>query len=428
MDMNQPRVVKFSGGRSSGMMLMQMLEQNALTPERGDVIVFNNTSAEHPATYDFAREMKNLAEKKHNIPFFWVEYQTYEIAGKIAGKHVWKRNHSYRLVNEHPHSSDNPQGYRYKGEVYEEMISLKGFLPNMQDRICTQTLKIFVTNSFLTDWFAQKDGIERLGHFSDAPRMISEDVVHLHKHSRGSTPADILLGKRDFVMNRPFVREECLWENFVHSSFCFNNDTLKQSITDNKGQLFGDKAIAFVSCLGIRKDEEARVEKIRARISHANGRGTLFSQPPKEEIMTPLVDSGVSQQDVIDFWKEQSFNLELPDSGIFSNCVYCPLKGKRKLLQLAMAERSNGTRTELTPASIDWWVAMERKYSRNLNAEERNITSKKDVNFIGFFGATQQHVFQQIKEQASVGGNGAVSSVNAEFLEDENYIPCNCTD
>ena len=44
-----PHVVKFSGGRSSGMMLMLMLEQERLNPKRGDVVVFNNTSAEHPA-------------------------------------------------------------------------------------------------------------------------------------------------------------------------------------------------------------------------------------------------------------------------------------------------------------------------------------------------------------------------------------------
>ena len=69
--MNKPHIVKFSGGRSSGMMLMKLLEGNKLKPERGDVIVFNNTSAEHSATYDFTRSMKKLAEGKYNIPFFF---------------------------------------------------------------------------------------------------------------------------------------------------------------------------------------------------------------------------------------------------------------------------------------------------------------------------------------------------------------------
>ncbi len=159
--MNKPHIVKFSGGRSSGMMLMELLRKKTLKPERGDVIVFNNTSAEHPATYEFSRKMKALAEKKYNIPFFWIEYQTYE----DSSKHGWRRNPSYRLINENPYSDNNKNGYCYKGEVYEEMVSLSGFLPNMLTRSCTLSLKIFITNSFLTDWLAQKSGIERLGHY-----------------------------------------------------------------------------------------------------------------------------------------------------------------------------------------------------------------------------------------------------------------------
>ena len=49
-----PHVVKFSGGRSSGMLLFTLLENGLLRQERGDVVVFNNTSSEHPETYRFA--------------------------------------------------------------------------------------------------------------------------------------------------------------------------------------------------------------------------------------------------------------------------------------------------------------------------------------------------------------------------------------
>lgn len=37
--MNTPYIVKFSGGRSSGMMLMNLLKQNKLNPKRGDVVI-----------------------------------------------------------------------------------------------------------------------------------------------------------------------------------------------------------------------------------------------------------------------------------------------------------------------------------------------------------------------------------------------------
>ena len=43
-----PHVVKFSGGRSSGMLLLTLLANGILKSERGDVVVFNNTSSEHP--------------------------------------------------------------------------------------------------------------------------------------------------------------------------------------------------------------------------------------------------------------------------------------------------------------------------------------------------------------------------------------------
>jgi len=424
--MNKPHIVKFSGGRSSGMMLMELLKQKKLDPERGDVILFNNTSAEHPATYEFTRKMKSLAEEEYNIPFFWIEYQTYE----DAGKNGWQRKGSYKIVNDRPYSVDNTRGYRSAGEVFEEMISLSGFLPNMQNRICTQTLKIFITNAFLSDWFAQKPGIERLGHHGDAARMTDEYVIETHENSNGSTPNDILLNKRAFVRDAAFVREEAAWEDFIGCDLRFDNEEVKRSVIGGKGQLFGDNAISYVSCLGIRKDEKIRAEKIQARIDAAkkNAKGrSLLKQPPGESIWTPLVENDVSQQGVIDFWKEQEFNLELPDDGNFSNCVYCPLKGKAKLTQIAALELAAEKRNGVTPASIDWWIQMEDKYGRDLKKEKRTITSEKDVKFIGFFGATEALVYRQIKAQAMAAPESR-TPINGEFVEDDSYIPCNCTD
>ena len=408
------------------MMLMELLKHNKLDPERGDVIIFNNTSAEHPATYEFTRKMKTLAEGKYNIPFFWVEYQTYEDAGKRG----WQRKSSYKIVNDRPYSADNKHGYRSGGEVFEEMISLSGFLPNMQNRICTKMLKIFITNAFLADWFAQKPGIERLGHHGEAARMTDADVIKIHKNSNGSTPEQILLGKRKFVREADFVRGGADWKDFTDCDLCFDNEEVKRSVIGDKGQLFGDNAISYISCLGIRKDEEIRAEKIKARIAaskkNVNGR-SLFRQPPGESIWAPLVENDVSRQGVIEFWEKQDFNLGLPHDGNFSNCVYCPLKGRAKLTRIAAIELAAGGQDGLTPASIDWWIKMEDKYGRNLKKEKREITSKRKVNFIGFFGATDELVYRQIKEQAKAGPDSR-KNINGEFLEEESYTPCNCTD
>lgn len=419
-----PHIVKFSGGRSSAMMLMNLLKQGTLDPKRGDVIVFNNTSAEHSATYEFTRKIKKIAEEKYNIPFFWVEYQSYE----DAGKNGWQRVPSYKLVNDMPHSVKNKNGYCFKGEVFEEMVSLTGFVPNMQNRTCTLSMKIFTTNAFLNDWFAQKQGIERLGHYRNVTMLTDNSIFTTHKMNGGSTPRQIVLDKKKFVRKRDFIRENSLWKDFTSADLCFDNTEIKKSVIGNKGQLFGDRAITYNSYLGIRKDEQHRVVKIKARINDAKNKNTtsLFSQPPNEIILTPLIDSNADQQSVTDFWDKQTFNLELPNNGLFSNCVYCPLKGKAKLLKIAKEEVANGLPHKGTPASIDWWIKMEKRYARDMKAEGRSTTADRTVNYIGFFGATKERVYKQLKNQSNL--NDVEKSVKAEFLEDEDYIPCNCTD
>jgi len=47
MNNKEPHIVKFSGGRSSAMMLMNLLESNELKPKRGDVVIFNKANSTH---------------------------------------------------------------------------------------------------------------------------------------------------------------------------------------------------------------------------------------------------------------------------------------------------------------------------------------------------------------------------------------------
>lgn len=407
------------------MMLLRLLEQNELDPKRGDVIVFNNTSAEHPETYAFVRRMKDIAERKYNIPFFWIEYQTYEDA--VRGE--YKRCSSYRLVNSRSYSDHNPNGYHCRGEVFEEMVSHDGFVPNIQNRSCTLRLKIIPTNQFLTDWFAQKSGIDHQGHYGDAAKITNKMVIKAHKDNRGEVPDEILLNKKQYVRSRPFVRPAARWQDFTKSKLCMDNVTLKDSVLGGRSQLFGDFAISYRSYLGIRKDEEIRIDKINARIAAANNGQAKFHphQPPKEIVCAPLVEQGVTQKEVTEYWASKEFNLKLPDTGLFSNCVYCPLKGKRKLLQIAKMKRYNGKSIDGTPAAIDWWANLEERYGRDLHAEKRDIANES-TNFIGFFGATDKWVYKQIQQHSDSAHASNMKSVVAEYLEDEDYTPCNCTD
>lgn len=65
------------------------------------------------------------------------------------------------------------------------------------------------------------------------------------------------------------------------------------------------------TAVGIRADEPRRVAKMR----------------DKPGYFTPLADSGITSQDVIKYWSEQTFDLDLPASGFYSNCDLCFLKG-----------------------------------------------------------------------------------------------------
>ncbi len=422
--MDFPHIVKFSGGRSSGMMLMNLLEQNKLNPERGDVVLFNNTSAEHSATYEFVRKMKKLTEEKYNIPFFWIEYQTYEDA---SPSHSWVRMPTYRLVNEKPYSKKNPSGYHHRGEVFEEVISLSGYLPSALSRTCTHAMKIFITNNFLADWFSQKKSIERLGHYGDSARITDDSVIETHKKNGGAVPKNILLAKKEFVRGRPFIRQEQHFSDFTGARICFDNEQIRESTLGDEAQLYGDLAVEYVSYLGIRSDEQRRIVKIQDRIDKAQNKSgrSFFSQPHGEKILAPLIDENITREAVIEFWEKQDFDLDLPKTGIFSNCVFCPLKGKAKLLQLVIEElkrnSSNGTRP--TPESIEWWIEIEEKYSRDLEAEKRVITSDKTPKYVGFFGATMELIYVKLRQQAVDG-----SKIDKELLEQETSLPCDCMD
>ncbi len=198
-----PHVVKFSGGRSSGMLLFTLLESGLLDAARGDVIAFNNTSAEHPATYNFVRHCMEAA-RAYGIPFFQIEFQTYE----DARKGEWTRLATYRLVNEHPKSDDNPDGFHWRGEVYEELLSWAGYVPNQFERICTQHLKLDTTRKFLQDWFSARPSITRQGHYGDSSRIDPGVAFRRHKRNRGGVPEPIFLRKRSFAWNRPHFRPE----------------------------------------------------------------------------------------------------------------------------------------------------------------------------------------------------------------------------
>jgi len=402
-----PHVVKFSGGRTSGMLLFTLLENGLLDSARGDVIVFNNTSAEHPDTYRFVRECM-AASRPYGIPFFLIEFQTYE----DARKGEWTRLPTYRLVNDKPWSDENRDGFHWRGEVYEELLSWTGYVPNQFQRTCTQHLKLEVTREFLKDWFSSKPSIHRLGHFGDEARIDPETAWKRHGRNRGGVPKDIFLRKREYSWRRPHFRPEQRFDAFCPEWKPFSNPRLEGCSFGGKAS-FGKGGVEYVSIIGLRADEPQRLERVRSRADSESG----FEG---EHVYMPLGDMSVSRDDVNDFWEKQDWDLRLPADASMSNCVFCFLKGANnlKFIRARMAEEASNKADgfgslKRSPCDLGWWAEIERKYIRDLQAEGRK--TRGNISHIGFFGRDGVS-YQAMADGLDLGKYS------------ESMLPCDCTE
>lgn len=398
-----PHVVKFSGGRSSGMLLFMLLDNNLLSADRGDIVVFNNTASEHVETYRFTQACQEACER-YKIPFFWIEFQTYE----DARNGEWTRVPTYRLVNSKPKATDNADGFHWRGEVFEELISWSGFVPNQFSRICTRHMKLECTRMFLKDWLKGGEAIPRLGHHGNDSRINVDEMYDKHLRKQGSVPKKIYLAKKSYALSRPHVRPEQHYRDYCG---VWTPDT-----TLTKGSMRSE----YVAFVGLRNDERQRVKRVQARNAGPGAPGY-----EGEHVYMPLSDFGVSRDDVNTYWSQQSWELSLPSNGALSNCVYCFLKGAGNLAKVR-SEMTNRCARDYpdfgsikgTPSDLDWWINMERKYGRDLRAEKRRITGSLEAPFIGFFGTSTDFSYERL-----------ASSVDSEILEyAHTVLPCDCTE
>lgn len=411
------------------MLLFTLLHNKILKPERGDVVVFNNTSAEHPATYDFVKKCQRIAEDQYGMPFFWTEFQTFEDAS--AGE--WARLPSYRLVLPKEHSPKNPNGYHCGGEVFEEVLSWRRHLPLLFQRICTVQMKIAVTREFLADWFAAKTNTERLGHYYDREMLRDDTVIKMHNKNRGKTPDDVLLEKAAFMRARPAVRPAQRFAEYSKPAKPFANKTLAGKAPGGKVALSGDNCADYVSFVGFRADEPARVARMQARNYDrgADNNDPHIAAPEGEYVYAPLAGIGIGRDDVKAFWQGQQWDLQLPHDVNLSNCAYCFLKGSKTLASLVANRESvekqlpKALRAKPnTPADIHWWVTIEKKYGRDLVRENRKILNPKTAGknpFIGFWGINARLSYEML-------ANAKTPAALTKIAQEESALPCDCTD
>ena len=114
-------------------------------------------------TYDFVIRCKREAERISDIPFLLTEFQTIE----TARDGYWRRVGSWRLAKPYLWRRDRQKGLRYRGEIFEENVSLDTRLPNRFQRLCTDHLKVQVTRQALAEWFSGEPTTQRLGHWHE---------------------------------------------------------------------------------------------------------------------------------------------------------------------------------------------------------------------------------------------------------------------
>ena len=416
---NHPHVVKFSGGKTSGMLLFILLEAGLLEAERGDVVLFNNTSAEHPKTYEFVERCKHVVEERYKIPFFWIEYQTYEDARQ--GEYV--RLPSFKLVNQEPCSKNNPDGYHHRGEVFEEMLSYKGYVPTLFQRVCTQSLKLECSRDFLGEWLANKQATERLGHFGESSRLDDAAMYARYKKNRGLAPREIFFRKKAFLKSRPWIRASQKWSDYSDVAVPFTNTGLAGKAYGRKAR-FGEGGIEYISFVGIRRDEMRRVIKIQKRnAGEADTEGY-----EGEHVYMPLAEMGIAEGDVHDFWEKQDWRLDLKKEDNLSNCTFCFLKGvenlkaaKEAIKKEQVADYAN------TPCDVRWWAAIERKYGRNMKAEGRKLKPKEN-DFFGFFGPSAIYGTENGASEMSYQLLAENDCLDGVDMPVEDILPCDCTE
>jgi len=88
--------------------------------------------------------------------------------------------------------------------------------------------------------------------------------------------------------------------------------------------------------IGIRADEIDRISR----------------SAEENKLIYPLVHWGVDKEDILTWWEDQDFDLEIPEH--FGNCKWCWKKSYKKLMTIMVEE----------PEAFDFPRKMEKKYSK----------------------------------------------------------------
>jgi 3'-phosphoadenosine 5'-phosphosulfate sulfotransferase (PAPS reductase)/FAD synthetase len=162
-------------------------------------------------------------------------------------------------------------------------------------------------------------------------------VVNYETASRDGKPFEQLIEKRNYLPNRV-------------TRFCTSD--LKIKPMSKYLQSLGFKE--WDAAVGIRKDEPNRYYKMKNK-----------AKKDRWEYLFPLWDFNITKQDVLNFWKQQDFDLNIHSE--HGNCDFCFLKGLKKKVAQA----------HLMPERLQWWINMEAKIGSKFHSDFPMTTLKQ---------------------------------------------------
>lgn len=115
-----PALISFSGGRTSALMLRRILDAHGGTLPSDVHAVFANTGKERPETLDFVME----CEAHWGVSVRWIEHRRNSMDDDP-------------FVIEVDYDTASRDGF-----PFDQLLRIRGFLPNPTSRFCTQELKI----------------------------------------------------------------------------------------------------------------------------------------------------------------------------------------------------------------------------------------------------------------------------------------------
>lgn len=200
----EPFVISFSGGRTSGYMLRQILDAFGGRLPEGGKVIFCNTGKERLETLDFVER----CSLEWDCPITWLEYRRWvNYPGDAPGRWGCKPRKArpwtgLEVVNYATASR--------RGESFDQLIEGSAMLPNVAIRRCTQWLKIKTNWRYCRNVLGWRDYTNAIGLRADEPARVArlkpdpkstsgeEPVCPLAK--AGATLHDV----REFWASQPF--------------------------------------------------------------------------------------------------------------------------------------------------------------------------------------------------------------------------------